>query len=80
MAAVKAVAAMEDERRHGATTLFLPGAFGSTHNITYKNSGVPAAECVHRVVDAVEEALGANQKANQTPRLLRSASGQNPFP
>ena len=57
------LAALELERRHGATTLFLPGAFGSTHNVTYNNSGVPAAECVHRVVDAVEEALGRLQPA-----------------
>ena len=52
------LAALEVERRHGATILFLPGALGSTHNITYNNSGVPAAECVHRVVAAIEEALG----------------------
>jgi len=62
-----ALAALEVERRHGATTLFLPGAFGSTHNITYKNSGVPAAECVRRVVDAVEEALGRLQPALPGP-------------
>ena len=55
--------ALEIERRHGATTLFLPGAFGSTHNITYNNSGVPAEECVHRVAAAVEEALGRLQPA-----------------
>ena len=53
--------ALEIERRHGATTLFLPGAFGSTHNITYNNSGVPAEECVHRAVAAIEEALGRLQ-------------------
>ena len=61
------LAALEVERRHGATTLFLPGAFGSTHNATYKNSGVPAAECVHRVVDAIEEALGRLQPALPGP-------------
>ncbi len=61
------LAALEVERRHGATTLFLPGAFGSTHNATYNNSGVPAAECVHRVVDAVEEALGRLQPALPGP-------------
>jgi neutral ceramidase len=61
------LAALEVERRHNATTLFLPGAFGSTHNITYNNSGVPAAECVHRVVDAVEEALGRLQPALPGP-------------
>jgi len=61
------LAAQEVARRCGATTLFLPGAFGSTHNATYKNSGVPAAECVHRVVDAVEEALGRLQPALPGP-------------
>ena len=61
------LAALEVERRHSATTLFLPGAFGSSHNITYKNSGVPAAECVRRVVDAVEETLGRLQPALPGP-------------
>lgn len=61
------LAAQEVERRHGATTLFLPGAFGSTHNATYNNSGVPAAECVYRVVEAVEEALGRLQPALPGP-------------
>jgi len=61
------LSALEIERRHGATTLFLPGAFGSTHNVTYKNSGVPAEECVHRVVAAVEEALGRLQPALPGP-------------
>lgn len=61
------LAALEVERRHGATTLFLPGAFGSTHNITHNNSGVPAAECVYRVVDAVEDALSHLQPALPGP-------------
>jgi neutral ceramidase len=61
------LAALEIERRHGATTFFLPGAFGSTHNITYNNSGVPAAECVHRMVDAIEEALGRLEPALPGP-------------
>lgn len=61
------LAALEVERRHGATSLFLPGAFGSTHNVTYKNSGVPAAECVHRLVDAIEEALSRLQPARPGP-------------
>lgn len=51
------LAALEIERRHGATTLFLPGAIGSTHCATYKNSGLPPAERVRRVVDAVEGAM-----------------------
>ncbi|HUT92632.1 MAG TPA: hypothetical protein VMY37_24275 [Thermoguttaceae bacterium] len=61
------LAAGEIERRHGATTLFFPGAFGSTHNATHNNSGVPAAECVHRVVEAIEEALGRLQPALPGP-------------
>jgi hypothetical protein len=66
------LAGLEVERRHGATTLFLPGAFGSTHNATSKNSGVAAAECVQRVVDAVDEALGHLQPALPGPvRVLK---------
>jgi hypothetical protein len=61
------LAGLEVERRHDATTLFLPGAFGSTHNITYKNSGVPAVECVRRLVDAIEEALGRLQPVPPGP-------------
>lgn len=61
------LAAQEIERRHGAIALYLPGAIGSTHNTTYNNSAVPAAECVHRVVDAVEEALDRLQPAIPGP-------------
>jgi len=61
------LAALEVERRHGTTTLFLPGAFGSSHNVTCKNSGVPAAESVRRVVDAIEEALSRLRPALPGP-------------
>lgn len=61
------LSAQEIERRHGATALFLPGAFGSTHNKTHKNSGVPAAECVKRVVAAVEVALAGASPAPAGP-------------
>ncbi len=61
------LAALEIERRYGATTLFLPGAFGSTHNITSNGSGVPAAESVHRVVEAIEDALSHAQPAVSGP-------------
>lgn len=61
------LAALEIERRLGTTALFLPGAFGSTHNATYNNSGVPAEECVRRVVTAIEEALGRLQPALPGP-------------
>lgn len=61
------LAALEIERRHSAATLFLPGAFGSTHNITYNNSGVSHPECVCRVVDAIEDALSHAQSALPGP-------------
>ena len=65
------LSAQEVERRHGATTLFLPGAFGSTHNITHRKSGVPPAECVKRVVAAVEAALAGASRAPAGPvRIL----------
>ena len=56
------LAAQELQRRHGGTTLFLPGAFGSTHNTgpfgsTENIHAIPTAELVHRVVDAVERGL-----------------------
>jgi len=56
------LAAQELERRHGAATLFLPGAFGSSHNTgafgsTPNIHAVSTAECVHRVAAAVEQGL-----------------------
>jgi neutral ceramidase len=56
------LAAQELERRHGGVMLFLPGAFGSTHNTgafgsTENVHAVSPAECVHRVVAAVEQGL-----------------------
>jgi hypothetical protein len=56
------LAAQELERRHGAVTLFLPGAFGSSHNTgafgsTPNLHAVSTAECVHRVTVAVEAGL-----------------------
>jgi len=45
------------EQRHDTIALFLPGAFGSSHNITYNGSGVPPAELVHRLAAAIEEGL-----------------------
>ena len=52
------LSALEIEQRYGATTLFMPGAFGSNHNKTFDDSGVPAAECVVRMTAALDEALG----------------------
>jgi neutral ceramidase len=49
--------AQEIERRHGAVTLFQPGAFGSSHNVTYTGSGVPTEEAVTRLVAAIEDGL-----------------------
>lgn len=68
------LAAEELERRHGAPVLFMPGAFGSTHNRTYIGSGLPGAECVHRIVAAVDETLERAQPLPDTPwRILRRA-------
>ncbi|MCE5241092.1 GNAT family N-acetyltransferase [bacterium] len=47
----------EIEQRHGTTALFLPGAFGSSHNNTYNGGGLEPAELVVRLVAAVEEGL-----------------------
>lgn len=57
------LAAQEVERRTGAVSLFLPGAFGSTHYTGEFGAaplpyGITTAERVHRIVDAVEEGLG----------------------
>ncbi len=56
------LAAQELHRRHGAVSLFLPGAFGSTHNTgsfgcTENIHAIPTAESVHRVTEAVETGL-----------------------
>ena len=63
------LAAQELERRHGAVTLFLPGAFGSSHNTgefgsTPNLHAVSPAECVHRVVGAVEQGLQWGEPAS----------------
>lgn len=55
------LAAQELGRRHGGVGIFVPGAFGSSHNRTHETSGVPGPEAVHRVVSAVEEGLTALQ-------------------
>ena len=46
------LAAQELEEELGGAVLFLPGAFGSTHNLT-----LPADEMVYRIKKAVKEAL-----------------------
>jgi len=62
-------------REQGAPVVFLPGAFGSTHNITYEGSGVPGPELVERVTGAVTEALTRLRPALNGPlRVL-----QRPF-
>jgi len=66
------LSAQETARRHHAVTLFLPGAFGSTHNCTFTNSGVSPTECVHRVVGAVEDSLSCLQSSSSgTVSVLR---------
>jgi hypothetical protein len=67
-----ALAAQEIERRHGGVSIFLPGAFGSSHNRTHESSGVPGPESVYRVVTAVEEGLAASRSLEVTAiRSLR---------
>ena len=66
------LAAQELERRHGGVALFLPGAFGSSHNTgefgsTENAHAVPPAECVHRVVAAVEQGLQWAEAIPVTP-------------
>jgi neutral ceramidase len=54
------LAAQELEEELGGTVLFLPGAFGSTHNLT-----LSADEMILRIKDAVKEAFSElKQKAN----------------
>jgi hypothetical protein len=67
------LAAQELERRHGGVAVFLPGAFGSTHNTSpfgtrERDLGVSTEECVHRIVGAVEQGLGRAEPVS-TPSL-----------
>jgi hypothetical protein len=69
------LAAQEIERRHGGGALFLPGAFGSTHNTgafgkTESVRSVSPAECVHRVVSAVEQGLGRAEAVPASPLMV----------
>ncbi|MBU0714241.1 MAG: hypothetical protein KJ964_02655 [Verrucomicrobia bacterium] len=64
--------ARELERRLGATTIFLPGAFGSTHNTsefgcTPNPRAVSTRECVHRLTAAVEHGLRLSRPLAQGP-------------
>ena len=54
---VYGLVAQELERRHHATTLYFPGALGSSHNVTYTGSGVPTDEAMVRLLDAIERGL-----------------------
>ncbi|NOZ22351.1 MAG: GNAT family N-acetyltransferase [Planctomycetes bacterium] len=47
------LAAQEVEEQIGAPVLFLPGAFGSTHN-----QKVPPPEAIHRIRTAIERGIG----------------------
>lgn len=55
--AFSGLARQELEKRYQTTALFVPGAFGSTHHLTYEGSGLPIPEVVGRLVAAVEEGL-----------------------
>ncbi len=75
------LAAQELERRHGGVTLFLPGAFGSTHHTGYfganeNTNAIPPAECVHRITEAVEYGLKVAEPLDIEPfiALRRSFS------
>ncbi len=71
------LAAQELEKRHGGVAVFLPGAFGSTHNTSYFGSNenihaIPAVECVHRICGAVDEGLQDTRALDlSTVRVLR---------
>jgi hypothetical protein len=54
---VYGLVAGEFEARHGAPTLYFPGAIGSSHNVTYEGSGVPTREAMVRLLDALEWGL-----------------------
>jgi len=77
------LAAQEIERRHGGLALFLPGAFGSTHNTsefgsTANTRAIGTAECVHRIVAAVEWGLShASAPVGASSPLL--AVARRPF-
>lgn len=55
--AFSGLARQELEARHQTTALFVPGAFGSSHNITYNGSGLSSPELVYRLGAAVDDAL-----------------------
>ncbi len=57
------LAAQELEEENGGTVLFLPGASGSTHNLT-----LPADEMILRIKNAVKEAL-SESKSKDVPRI-----------
>lgn len=68
------LAAQEIERRHGGVALFLPGAFGSTHHTGYFGANenvnaIPPAECVHRIVEAVEYGLKVAEPLDVEPLI-----------
>ena len=54
---VYGLVAGEFEARHGAHTLYFPGAIGSSHNVTYEGGGVPTDEAMVRLLDALEWGL-----------------------
>ena len=71
------LAAQELERRQGGVAMFLPGAFGSSHNTspfgsTENTRAIGTAECVRRVVDAVEWGLARAAPLSLSPwRVLK---------
>lgn len=78
------LAAQEIERRHGGLALFLPGAFGSTHNTsafgsTPNTRAVGTVECVHRIVAAVEWGLAHAREPRAACTQSSLAAARCPF-
>lgn len=65
--AFSGLARQEVEQRQHTLALFLPGAFGSTHNITYNGSGLAPSELVYRLTMAVEEGLQSARPCLSSP-------------
>jgi hypothetical protein len=72
---VYGLVAQEFEARHGAHTLYFPGAIGSSHNVTYEGSGVPTEESMVRLLEALERGLEQTQAVD----LTRIRSLRRPF-
>lgn len=66
---IYSLVAQEFEAQHGAVTLYVPGALGSSHNKTCDVSGVPTDEAMVRLLDALEWGLEHTQPIASEPLL-----------